>query len=508
MIVWSGDDSALVVRALDETRVQKIEGTDGASAPFWSSDSTWIGYGARGKLWKIQPAGGPPQAICDVSVRGAVASWQGDTILFAERPGARTNVFRVSAGGGEPAVVTRANVAEGEVRHTFPQLLDDGRSFLFIATIDGSGEKRLELASLDSSVRRRVATNVSKPRVIGERMLYVRDGKLLSQPFTPEKLLHGEPSVVAEDVSFVFPTTNAMFDVSKNGVLVYRTNTSEGRMLQVGRDGKEVRVVDEQGLFSTIDVAPDGRKAAVTVKTRATNVMDIWIYDLARGVRDRFTSAANVETDPVWSPDGRSLVYSVGTGSPPSLVRHTLSEPEPRKIVAPGSFQLARSISSDGKSLYFMTYGLGRTHADIYRTELGGSQRSEPVVNSEFEEGWPMVSPDGRWLAFVSNATGTQEVYLQDLANGERIRISNRGGILPCWRADGRELFYLPAGRRSVMSATPDAHGNWNAVTLTELFRRPEQISALDALPDGKSFLISETTPGAADDFIHVAVGW
>ncbi|HEX6641650.1 MAG TPA: protein kinase, partial [Thermoanaerobaculia bacterium] len=308
VFVAGGDGAgALVLRRLDSFQFTKVAATDGAASPFWSSDGQWIGYTAGGKLWKTKLAGGaPPVALCEVNPFGARATWVGDTILFSELRGSRKEIQRVSSSGGVPASVT--TLQPGDWRHTWPSLLPDGTHFLYEEFSAGTPERKLLLASLDAPGKSLLARNVSLATIAGsDLLLYVRDGNLLSQRIDVAKgITRGEASLVASDVSYFYPTARADFSASAAGVVVYRTDTSTGRLMILNRSGAVTRTLDEHNLFWDHSISRDGRKAAVTVVTRATGLMDIWIYDLARGMRERFTSDPNIEVSPAWAPDGRS----------------------------------------------------------------------------------------------------------------------------------------------------------------------------------------------------------
>ena len=491
-----GNERALYLRALDAAEAQKIEGTEAGSSPFWSSDGQWIGFIARGKMWKRRLAGGVAEPICDSY--GAVASWLGDTILFADDPGARPAIFRISANGGTPAAVTALDAAQHELRHTYPHLLPDGKHFLYMAVAEPV-EYRLMLGSLDSPERVRIATNVSGAVASGTRLFFVREASLFAQEFDLEHGLRGEPVPVAENVAYFLPTARADFDVSRNGVVAYMSSTAHGRLAVRNRQGADVRVLDADGLFFHLDVAPDGRRAAVTVRARETGLLDIWIYDLARAVRDRFTTDPGVETDPVWSPDGRTIAYSAAIGRAPRLVQRRLSAPMASPVEGPGVFQIASSYAPDGKSLYYMARTEKRA---LVRLTVDGTNRAEAVVENMGGVGEAQASLDGKWLAFQSTATGNSEVYVQNLESGERMRISTRGGLTPRWRADGKELFYLTLDN-TVVSATPRS-GGWDDPQLTELFHVAAAVDGFDVLPDGQQFVIAESTASPGDSLIHI----
>ncbi len=502
-VAYTGSETSIFLRSLDSPAVHKVEGTADATGVFWSPDGAWLGYSAGGKLWKRKLPDGTPFALCDVKSNGAVASWRGDTILFTDRPGGRPLVYRVPAAGGEAVAVTKLDASAGEAAHGWPYLLEDGKHFLYLSLLGGSMVRKLMIASLDSPAGSPILTNVSVARTSGDRLLYVRDGKLLWQRFEVGKGLSGDPSVIADQVAFFLPAGGAAFDVSQNGTVVYTSNTIAERLLIADRQGTELRVVDDTIRLLGMDVSPDGRRAAVSVRAQATGLADIWIYDLVRGVRERFTSDPGMEVQPLWTPDGRSLIYGQSTGSTPRLVRQALSETRPARIIAPGNFQIPMAVSPDGKALYYMS-NEPRTQRDIIRTTLDGSGQSETILGSEFNENFGKISPDGRRFAFVSDPTGTAEIYVLDLATAERARISNRGGYSPQWNGNG-ELIYVTPDNLFV-SARPRA-GRWDDVVTADLFRAGADVGYFDVLPDGR-FLFSEWTPGPSDAHIHVATGW
>jgi Tol biopolymer transport system component len=271
-----------------------------------------------------------------------------------------------------------------------------------------------------------------------------------------------------------------------------------------------LRIIDEHGPFDELSLSysADGKRAAVTVLNRATGLGDIWIYDLARGVRDRVTNEPGLAITPIWSRDGRSIVYSqAAAGSLPRLVRRGITASTSEDLMPPGTFQFAGSFSPDGSTLFF-TRSFPQTKDDIFRLDMR-SRKAEPVLNSSFYESDPQASPDGKWLAFSSDATGVSEVYLQSLtdAGAPRVRVSTEGGDTPRWRADGKELFYI-SSQKMMMSAVPRVPGEWSETTNTALFRQPANALRFDASPDGQSFLFVEGSSGAEDSFFHVITGW
>jgi Tol biopolymer transport system component len=494
---------SLYVRRLDSIDIREVEGSAGASSPFWSSDGRWLAFSANGKLWKTRIAGGArPEAICDVAAAGATASWVGDTIVFADRPGGGSgSIFRVSSSGGPITQVIRPVAPEW--RCLWPQLFPDGRHFLYVASVTNSPERLLMIAALDSTMRSVLVRDASHGRPVGnDRIVYVRDGKLLEQRIDPERgVTMQDSSTIAENASWFAITAKADFDVSSTGVVVYATDTTSGRLMFADRAGTE-RVVDEKALFRDIAISPDGKRAVVGILAADTRLGDLWIYDLARGIRDRFTSDPGAESNPFWSPDGQTIVYSSAQGGLPRLARRGISAPTAQYLWPEGGFQFGGSFSPDGANVYYSQRDLrGKTR--IYRQSFAARAGPQLVVGTDSDEDDPRVSPDGKWLAFDSDLTGGDEIYLLNLASGERIRVTKDGGFEPRWRRDGRELFCLSFTQHALMSITPGTNGDWHEATSSPLFS-VTSLQGFDAAPDGKTFLLSEWTPGPADHFIHV----
>lgn len=501
-----GGTESLFLRRLDSPDVRRVEGSDNASAPFWSSNGEWIGFSAHGKLWKTRVSGSStPEALCDVATAGAVASWRGRTILFADRPGGREEIYRISDDGGNPVRVTE--LRHGEWRHTWPFLLPDGRHFLFQVFAENSIDRQLVLAALDSSLRSRspLVKGVSQAALVApDRLTFVRDGKLLAQRFDGERgTTIGEPAIVAEDVSYFYASGRAEFDASPNGVVVYRTNTSTGRLVLMDRTGVKARVIDDKGPFLDVSVSNDGRKAAVTVLNRSNGLGDIWLYDLAHAVRDRFTSAPGLDVGPIWSPDGRFIVYSDVEGTYPHLVRRSLSSSTSEDLTPRGAFEFAGSFSRDAATLFYTRID-PRARGDIIRLDMK-TRISAAVLNTAFDEEDPQASPDGKWLAYSSDATGDSEVYLLSLndENATRIRISTNGGSNPRWRQDSRELYYW-SPQKDVISVAPRVPGEWSDTNATALFHAPADGLRFAVTPDGHSFLVVEGSAGATDALFSV----
>jgi serine/threonine protein kinase/Tol biopolymer transport system component len=504
-----GGSRAVFVRDFASYDAKIIQGSEGAFAPFWSPDGVWIGFSSGGKLWKTRRDGGSaPQMLCEVAVGGAVATWHGRTILFADGPDGRSNIFRISDEGGTPVAIT--NPSEAEWRHTWPTFIGDGSQFLYLSMGSRTQDRQVVLAAADGTKKGVLLQNVSQVRAVSaDQLMYVRDGQLLVQKFDAKKgVVTGDPVHAGQSVAYFYPTAAADFDAVPAGVFVYRTETRKDTLSVFDRQGTETKVTDGTGRFFDVAFSPNATKAAVTVIDPGTGMGDIWLYDLARGVRDRITSDAGIEFSPVWSPDGRTLFHGSGQGgSVPYIVRRRLDGSEPQPVTARSTFRFPDSISPDGKTLFLVTRS-ARTKSDIYRLDLADGGEPEAMFASPFNELDPEVSTDGQWLAYTSDTTGRPEVFVQSLApGGNRIRVSRDGGSSPRWRRDGRELLYATNDRRTVWSATTRS-GQWDDAEAVTLFTTPQRIVDFAAFPDASRVLLIQVEAGPRDALFHVVTGW
>lgn len=500
----------LYLRDFDSDIVRKVTGSEDATAPFWSSDGQWIAFSSQAKLWKARRSGDtPPEFLCEVGASaGAVGSWSGHTILFSDYRTGRASIFRVADSGGNPVALTTPSATEW--RPSWPYFLPDGEHFVYQASSTHSIDRDLVLTSLAGKARTVLLHNVSQVRSVGsDRLLYVRDGKLLAQRYDLSRgVLQGEPVTVADNVAYFYPTAHADFDAVSTGMVVYRGNESIHRLSILDRTGIERKLLDDQsGRFFDVGLSRDGKTAAVSIFSRENGLSDIWFYDLARGVRDRFTHEPGMEFSPVWSPDGRWIIYSSADGgTKPHMVRRALGGSAIEEITPRGPFRFPHSISPDGQTLYFVEQD-ARTNADIHRLSMQ-SRKDETILNSDLAEDQPDASPDGKWLAYTSDPTQTNEIYLQSLSQERsgRIRISTNGGTNPRWSGDGRELFFTGGDGRTLFAAHSTS-GHWEDASIERLFTTPGTIVDFAVLPDAQSMVVLQTTPGVHDDLFHVIAG-
>src|SRR5262245_5300771 len=348
----------LWVRPLDAPSARVLEGTEGASFPFWAPDSRFIGFFADSKLKKIDSRGGPPQTLCNVSIaRGG--TWNTDgTILFA--PDVSDALYRVPSSGGEPVPVTQIDPARHQMNHRWPQFLPDGRHFLFFARSSSGEGTGTYTGSLDSTAQTMLMAGQSNAIYAPPGyVLFVREGALMAQAFDANGLkLTGDPRPVADPVTVNGSVQNTIVSVSENGILAYQAGkfTSGFHMFWFDRGGKSLASIGEPAIYIFPRLSPDGKRLAVQVTDLRSGNSDLWIHDLARGVKTRFTFEPSIETYPVWSPDGTRIVFASNrTGRFHMFVKSSDGVGDERPLVEePDADARPLSWSPDGRYIAFM----------------------------------------------------------------------------------------------------------------------------------------------------------
>jgi serine/threonine protein kinase len=500
-IVYSARDengsAVLWIRPLNQTQARPFPGTEGAGYPFWSPDGKSIGFFADGKLKRVDAAGGPPLALCDAPV-GKGGTWnQDDVILFA--PSFNGPIHRVPAAGGESVAVTEVDSKGGQNSHRFPHFLPDGRHYLYFARAavatggDGTGSA-VYLASLDGEPARELFRCQSQAIYASGHLLFLRESALMARPFDTERLeFTGDAFPIVEHVNFLPAASRGIFDASRNGVLVYLAGaaTPGGQIEWVDRTGKTLSTLGDRATYTSPTISPDGKRIAVEVTDPRNATWDIWVYDVSRGVRTRFTfgpSALNGE--PVWSPDGTRLVYRSDRGIKANLYVKSFAGSGTDELVLDTDHPKDPvDWSPDGKYILYTEY-TNDTKADVWVLPTGGDAKPFPFLQTEFLEMNPHFSPDGKWIAYASDESGRFEVYVAPFPGpGRKWQISSNGGLDPRWRDDGRELFFQSTSNE-VMSAELDYNGGTLIVGAdTPLFDFAGG-GEYDVAGDGQKFLI------------------
>jgi serine/threonine protein kinase len=513
----SGRGSQLWLRTIDSSTARPLAGTFGATRPFWSPDGRSLGFFADVSLKTIDIESGSVKTLVSEIAVAIGGTWNRDgTILFADSPGGP--IRRTSAEGMQPVAATR--ILPRQRGHYSPTFLPDGRHFLYFAggTSDVQG---VYVGLLDSPDAKRLF-DADTPAVYSAagQLLFVRQGHLLAQAFDPDRLeLKGSPFPTAEGV-----TSETMVSAAGDAV-IYRTappDLGQRQLLWVDRSGRETdKVVYPDTAALGPALSPDGRRIAVY--RFANSNMDIWTYEARRRAWDRITFHAGDDIWPVWSPDGASIFYgsgrNEGAAAPASVDLYRtelgaahgesllLSTPQPK-------FPL--DVSPDGSFLLFETF-VPKRGLDLWALPLKGDHQPFAVVDTEFSEGLAKFSPDGKWIAYQSNKSGQNEIYVRPFPGpGADVRVSTEGGAQVLWNANGKELFYIGADDRLMAVPIHLAPGAapeiGNAVglfvtrvgsTATNVYKQQYVVAS-----DGQSFVLNSTIGDANASPISVILNW
>jgi eukaryotic-like serine/threonine-protein kinase len=467
MIAFVADDvqgkPSLYIRNVATTKITALAGTDDASYPFWSPDSRQLGFFAGRKLHRIDAKGGTPVTLCDAS-SGRGGTWNRDgVILFA--PTISSELYRISAGGGRAERVTSFEGKKG--RHRWPWFLPDGKRFLY-----GAGED-LIAGSLDGKLHKRIATNVSNAVFAPpDRIVFSRGAVLLSQRFDPDALaVSGEPAPLPfGNVAHLSSKQLSIVSASENGTLAFLP-APEGatRLVRVDANGHEDAEIGEAGSYDDAALSPDGKRVAVV--RGAPDGGDIWLADASNGRLSRFTFHPGQYGFPCWSRDSKQIAFFLQMDAVGQVCTKSLDGAERTPVLKSESWQIPNDYSPDGNTL--LTFVQTPAAAgDLYTLTLGPRPVMTPFVATPFDESTATFSPDGRWVAYQSNASMRYEVYVRRYPlSPEQWQISNGGGESPMWSPDGKELFY--ASGDTIMRVPIGGGASLEPGTPALLFRIP-----------------------------------
>ena len=503
-----GEQSGLWIRDLDTLQWRHLSETDGAVSPFWSPDSRYVGFAVGNKLKKMSLDGGPPQTLSELSPTVGTGSWSKDgVIIFGTRSGIGT-LHRVPEAGGTPVEVTRIDPARGETFHALPSFLPDGKHFLYLR--QGTDQvKGIYVGSLDAKPEEqstdRLATTQYAAEYADGHMFFMHDNTLMAQPLDAGSLkLKGEPIPVAENVQTTLSI--GVFSVSSGGVLAYRSgNPNTFQLTWFDAQGNRSGTAAPQGPYEYVQLSPDGTRVAA----RDNNIGlagDLWTLNLARGVWTRLTFRQSLGSIPLWSPDGAHIAFAAGTLWDTIFQKESSGTGEDQPLYSKaGEIKTPTSWSSDGRFILYNTSDTPGSKGDVWALPVMGAaakRQPVPLLKTEFNETGAVFSPDMHWIAYASDESGTNEVYVRPfLASGPsgspslgdgKWQISKGGGSSPKWRNGGKEIVYqMPPLGTVKMAVQVKANGSaFEAGIPQKLFQAPVDYG-WDVTADGKKLLLA-----------------
>jgi serine/threonine-protein kinase len=490
----------LYLRSLDAFETKPIAGTEGARYPFFSPDGQWVAFFADGKLKRVSVQGGYPVTVCDTPGVGRGGTWGGDgTIVFD--PGA-SGLMSVAADGGIPTPITSQDTEMDANDLSWPQFLPGGRAL--VATVGHQENAALVMLSLDTGTWSRLGQGFQAQYVPSGHLVFhapgVREGELQAVSFDLERAaIQGAPVSVLDGVFRAEDGGGAYYGVSANGTLVFAPGGHARTLVRVDRNGRRTPLLDDRRGFRMPSISPDGRLVAVTIDPRPSQ---IWIYDLGRRSGQPIaTEGHNIV--PLWTLDGRRVVYAAED----MYWRMADGSSQAERLLMRDHWEFPGSWTKDGRTLVYAGYD-PESGNDIWALPPNGDPL--PLLTTRANELSPKLSPDARWLAYMSDESGRFEVYVRPFPNVDDGKwvLSTDGGEFPVWSPTSRELFYMNG--TTMMSVPVQLQGTFSADTPQPLFTGPFETGStqFDIFPAGSHFVMVEADPDARPTHINVVVNW
>jgi eukaryotic-like serine/threonine-protein kinase len=510
----------LWVRELNSLVARPLEGTQSASFPFWSPDSLFVGYFASGKLMKVDISGGPAQAVCDApNARGGTWNANG-VIVFAPRVSG--SLEQVPAAGGNPTAIFPVDSGGQPLTLRWPVFLPDGFHFLYWAgnpfSIGSTNTDGIYVGSLDGKVHQFLFPTESDALYASPGyLLFLRGATLMAQSFDADGLkMLGDAVPIADHVANPEKYRFGHFSVSQHGELVYESNAEDrSQIVWMDPGGKQLSTLGDPALIADLRLSPDGKILAESIEDAQSTNYDIWLVDLARGVRTRFTFDPAVHLYPTWSPDGTEIAFS-------STIARNLGIYEKaadgtgdiHPLVEDNSEKLLSDWSRDGRYIAYSRLdpqqggGLG-----IWILPLFGDKKPFPLLQTQFNELTPKFSPDGKWLAYSSDESGKREIFIVSFPQGGgKWQVSSGGGSEPRWSADGKEIFYLSQDNKLMSAQIQEKPGSIVVGNAKALFQASGSLtsaaSSYDVTSDGKKFIVALSVVPSSTEPVTLVTNW
>ncbi len=493
----SGTDGKrlLWVRALQSLTPLPIAGTEGAMYPFWSADNKQVGFFQESRMKRVDIAGGPVTSICDAPA-GRGGSWNEDGIIIFS-PATGDPILKVAAAGGTPVAITK--VLTSETSHRWPLFLPDGRNFLFLAWNQGGSEDSesysVYAGSLEGGTRQLVLTGTSSVAYADGYLFFTRGGNLLAQGFDAGSLkVKGDPVPLFERIQSDPQFGRSNFSVSQTGSLIFAVGPSaaEARLMWYGLDGRELGQVAGIGNWSGTRVSPDGKSLAVALDP---GNQDVWLLSLGREMRSRLTFDTTPEGNPAWSADGKRVAFNRLRNAANQIAVKAADGSGAEEVL----LQVAEGLqlsdwSRDGRYITFNRTSPGQ-RTDLWVLPTFGEKKPFPLVATTFGEADGMFSPDGKWIIYDSNASGTSEIYAMPFPGpGGKFQISSGGGDWPRWTRDGKHVIYTNADDFYIADVTYD-NSTFQVTQSRKIFSLSAVASAsnyfYDVAPDSRIVVVA-----------------